>query len=121
MDACNKRCGIKKDGSTTIGAQPTMHEAVSKYSPYRHRALIALRCAKDHRPFECVKDEFYLAEVELLRPGTKVPDPKQSLVMSTSSMLKSPGRSRCISRHTTGKYIWSWMDGQPLCTSHTSG
>ncbi|KAF8587558.1 hypothetical protein K439DRAFT_1337798, partial [Ramaria rubella] len=77
IDASNNRCGIKK-GSTseTIGSQQTMHQAVSKYSPYQHCALIALCCAKDNRPFESVKDAFYLAEVELLHPGTKLPDPK---------------------------------------------
>jgi hypothetical protein len=74
VEACNKRRGVKDDGSATIGSQQTIHQAVSKYSPYRHRALIALRCARYNRPFESVMDNEYIAEVELLRPGTVIPD-----------------------------------------------
>ncbi|EPQ54971.1 hypothetical protein GLOTRDRAFT_24990, partial [Gloeophyllum trabeum ATCC 11539] len=43
------------------------------YTPARHRALVALRCASSYRPFNSVHDPFYVAEVELLRPGTKPP------------------------------------------------
>jgi hypothetical protein len=32
-------------------------------------------CAANRRPFNSVKDPFYLQEVELLRPGTAVPSP----------------------------------------------
>jgi len=45
------------------------------YSKAAHRALIALRCVKGKRPFYTVKDPDYLAEVEMLRPGTVVPSP----------------------------------------------
>ncbi|KAJ7619598.1 hypothetical protein FB45DRAFT_678124, partial [Roridomyces roridus] len=43
------------------------------YSEATHRTLIALRCASSKRPFNQVEDKFYRQEVELLRPGTKVP------------------------------------------------
>ena len=45
------------------------------YSLANHRALIAMRCAKNARPFNSVYDEDYLNEVEMLRPGTIVPSP----------------------------------------------
>ncbi|KAF8576691.1 hypothetical protein K439DRAFT_1366513, partial [Ramaria rubella] len=75
VEACDQQHEIKKDGTATIGSQPTMHESVSKYTPYWHCALIALHCVKDNWPFESVKDEFYCAELELLHLGTKLPDP----------------------------------------------
>lgn len=46
-----------------------------KYSPTTHRALIAVRSARYNRPHNMVADEPYLQEVEMLRPGTKVPHP----------------------------------------------
>ncbi|EIN05206.1 hypothetical protein PUNSTDRAFT_36609, partial [Punctularia strigosozonata HHB-11173 SS5] len=45
------------------------------YSPLRHRALIALRCASSHRSFNSVLDADYRAKVEMLRPGTVLPSP----------------------------------------------
>lgn len=43
------------------------------YDRHVHRALIAMRCARYHRPFDMVNDEEYRKEVELLRPGTVLP------------------------------------------------
>jgi len=45
------------------------------YSPAAHRALIALRCAVSKRPFNSVSDPLYAQEVQMLRPGTKLPSP----------------------------------------------
>ena len=45
------------------------------YSEAAHRALIGLRCAKSHRPFNSVLDDDYQTEVQMLRPGTKIPHP----------------------------------------------
>ena len=45
------------------------------YSPAAHRALIALRCAMSKRPFNSVSDPLYAREVQMLRPGTKLPSP----------------------------------------------
>jgi hypothetical protein len=45
------------------------------YSEATHRALIALRCAKSHRPFNMVLDAEYAQEVEMLQPGTMIPHP----------------------------------------------
>ncbi|KAJ7018633.1 hypothetical protein C8F04DRAFT_934065, partial [Mycena alexandri] len=81
-------------GDTNKGAQQDLHRSVSSYTPARHRALIALRCASSHRPFNTVRDEFYLEEVEMLRPGTKVPSPAtisrdvQTLYVAGSQMIK---------------------------------
>jgi hypothetical protein len=47
-----------------------------QYSEAAHRAVIALRCATSHRPFNVVNDKYYKVEVELLRPGTKIPAPR---------------------------------------------
>ena len=45
------------------------------YSEANHHALIALHCAKSAHPINMVTDEDYLAEVQMLRPGTIVPSP----------------------------------------------
>lgn len=46
------------------------------YSHSGHRALIAARCASSRRPFNSVTDPYYIQEVEMLRPGTKLPTPR---------------------------------------------
>jgi hypothetical protein len=63
---CNKRHGIS-------GTQ--VSQSGPPYSEAAHRALIALRCAKHHRPFNSVLDDDYQTEVQMLRPGTKIPHP----------------------------------------------
>ena len=62
---------LKKQG---LDSRPKSDSAIP-YSEANHRALIALRCAKSARPINMVMDEDYLAEVEMLRPGTVVPSP----------------------------------------------
>jgi len=66
MDIC-----LKKQGKTTEKAVAP----VIPYSEAAHRALIALHCAKNGRPFNSVLDEDYHQEVQMLRPGTKIPHP----------------------------------------------
>lgn len=43
------------------------------YSRSKHRALIAARCASSKHPFNSVADPYYIQEVEMLCPGTKLP------------------------------------------------
>ena len=62
---------LKKQG---LDSRPKSESAIP-YSEANHRALIALRCAKSARPINMVMDEDYLAEVEMLRPGTVVASP----------------------------------------------
>jgi hypothetical protein len=69
VKACNKRVGTT---STTTSAV-NFHEP---YSAAAHRTLIAMRCAKNHRPFNFVLDEDYQAEVQMLCPGTILPSPQ---------------------------------------------
>jgi hypothetical protein len=45
------------------------------FSLARFRALLALWCAQNHRPFELVDNELFGAIVDELRPGTLLPDP----------------------------------------------
>ena len=75
IEQCQKRRGISKERDTQAGAQQTLHGSLSTYTPARHRTLMAMRCAVSRRPFQSVKDPFYLDEVEMLRPGTVVPSP----------------------------------------------
>ncbi|KAL1707229.1 hypothetical protein EV121DRAFT_199468 [Schizophyllum commune] len=63
--ACDKALGV----SLGTGEPPIA------YSPIAHRALIALRSATSHRPFNMVRDRFYTEEVQMLRPGTILPSP----------------------------------------------
>jgi hypothetical protein len=69
VKACNKHAGTVTD---TTAVKSTGRP----YSPAAHRTLIAMRCAKNHRPFNSVLDEDYQAEVEMLCPGTVLPSPQ---------------------------------------------
>jgi hypothetical protein len=75
----NLRRGIKtciKNRSIGSGSnQLDLHQVHSEYTFQKHRVLIALHCADSKRPFNYVKDCFYMKQVELLRRGTKLPDP----------------------------------------------
>jgi len=70
---------LQKDVDTCLRKQgrkcPKPAAAAIPYSQAAHRALIALRCAKNTRPINSVLDEDYQREVEMLRPGTKLPHP----------------------------------------------
>ena len=70
VKACNKLVLGTVTSITVIGStgQP--------YSVAAHRTLIAMRCAKNHCPFNFVLDEDYQTEVEMLRPGTILPSPQ---------------------------------------------
>lgn len=67
----HKRRGT--DGDSSASAQQNLHRTISTYTEHRHRALIALRCAASHRPFNEIEDNLYLEEIEMLRPGTIPP------------------------------------------------
>ena len=62
---------LKKQG---LDSRPKSESAIP-YSEANHCALIALRCAKSAHPINMVMDEDYLAEVEMLHPGTVAPSP----------------------------------------------
>jgi hypothetical protein len=66
VSMCEKKQGIDHPKPTST---PT------PYSEARHRALIALRCAKQARPINMILDDDYRQEVEMLRPGTVTPHP----------------------------------------------
>ncbi|KAF8239891.1 hypothetical protein L208DRAFT_1148517, partial [Tricholoma matsutake] len=69
VKACDKHVGTVTD--------TTMVESTGQpYSAAAHRTLIAMRCAKNHCPFNSVLDEDYQAEVEMLHPGTILPGPQ---------------------------------------------
>lgn len=70
IELCLARKGVVASSSKSVSRVETI-----TYSPAAHRALIALRCAKRHRPFNFILDEEYLLEVQMLRPGTIVPHP----------------------------------------------
>ncbi|KAK7456412.1 hypothetical protein VKT23_010660 [Stygiomarasmius scandens] len=53
--------------------EPIEMKTTTAYTEDRHRALIAIRSAQSKRPFHMVEDPYYVEEVELLRPGTKLP------------------------------------------------
>jgi hypothetical protein len=65
--ACNAR---QKPGQVVGQSSPSPRP----FSPARFRALLALWCARNHRPFELVEDELFNAFVDKLRPGTSLPD-----------------------------------------------
>lgn len=72
VDVCNKRVDPQSAASTSTAALN-----LPLYDEYQHRAILVLRCARNHRPFNIVKDKEYQMEVELLRPGTRIPTAEQ--------------------------------------------
>ena len=87
---CEKKHGVH--GNSPANAQQTLQGSVSKFTEVRHRAIVALRCAASHRAFNMVNDSFYKQEVELLRPGTKIPSPRT--VSRDIQMLYQMGSKR---------------------------
>lgn len=67
------KTGQQCDTERGIVATQTESATSLVYSPAAHRAIIAMRTATSHRPFNIVNDKYYKMEVELLRPGTTVP------------------------------------------------
>ena len=73
--ACNKFNGITdEEAGPSSSSSSTL---TIPYSEAAHRALIALRCASNQRPFNIVNDSLYQIEVNMLRKGTKLPRPEQ--------------------------------------------
>lgn len=66
----------------------------STYSEEAHHAIIALRCATSHRPFNSVNDKYYKMEIELLHPGTKIPSPK-TVSLDVKHLYVEPSKDVC--------------------------
>ena len=66
IDQCLKKQGLDSHPKS---------DSATPYSEANHCALIALHCAKSACPINMVVDEDYLAEVEMLHPGTVVASP----------------------------------------------
>ncbi|KAJ7911010.1 hypothetical protein B0H13DRAFT_1615091, partial [Mycena leptocephala] len=102
MEQCCRKRGVAADVDSSKGAQQDLFRSISRYTLAHHRALIALRCARSHRPFNSVKDELYLEEVELLRPGTHVPSPStvsrdvQTLYLEGSFAHHAPNQRNTV-------------------------
>jgi hypothetical protein len=69
---CNEARGVTEDSAAK--SQQDLHGSISRYTAARHRRLIAMRCAHSSRPANQYRDRYYVEEVELLRPGTSIPD-----------------------------------------------
>jgi len=109
-------------------------ETAIPYTAAAHRALIALHCVKNHPPFNSVLDEDYKAEVNMLRPGTKLPHPAtvsrdiQAIYVDMSPHICNyfqvsfyvvakyeNVKWQSNFRHKTTRSILLWMDGlRPL-------
>lgn len=108
---CVQRRGVSTEGPNAKGAQQTLSGSISKYTPEAHRALIAMRCAVNKRPFRSVADPLYIEEVRLLRPDVIVPVKtsrlNQGLESVTYMLLKRDTTQQCStsSRLQTGKSL----------------
>lgn len=71
-DACTATSG---QSQSSVSTSTTPNIPRLQYTYATHRVLIALRCAKNFRPFNMVSDSDYIMEVILLCPGTQTPDP----------------------------------------------
>lgn len=70
-----RACDARLVSSAQAAAASLPPPLALEYSKPNHRAMIALRCAANQRPFNMVADELYQAEVSMLRPGTVLPSP----------------------------------------------
>lgn len=61
------------DAARGVSVSLSSDDEVPSYSVARHRAILAIRCARDRRSFESVVDDLHQQEVQLLRPGTELP------------------------------------------------
>ena len=104
MNACLKRQGL----DLVVVSASTI-----PYSPENHRTLIALRCAANMRPYNSVQDPLYAAEVEMLRPGTKLPDPT---TVSRDVQLLYQEISKCVCQYFKVWISWNVLFGI-LCSS----
>jgi hypothetical protein len=108
--------------------------AAIPYTAAAHHALIALRCAKNHRPFNSVLDEDYQAEVNMLHPGTKLLHPTtvsrdiHAIYLDMSQHIRNyfqasfhilakyeNVKQELIFRHETTQSISLWMDCAHCC------
>ncbi|QRW12433.1 hAT family dimerization protein [Ceratobasidium sp. AG-Ba] len=91
--ACNRQRGV------LVASNASLYPQLS-YSATRHRAILALRCARDRRPFESVVDELAQLEVEMLRPGTHLPTgatlSRDALHLYQSSSLQAANHLRSV-------------------------
>ena len=63
---CDTTRGISRTATSPGGTSST-------YTPAAHRVVIAMKSATSNHPFNAVHDKYYRMEVEMLRPGTKIP------------------------------------------------
>lgn len=92
--ACDKRHGI--DSLSALSTAKPGKVVNITYSEAAHRALIALRCARNQRPFNIVNDPLYEAEVRMLRPGTTLPSAE---TVSRDTQLLYHEISRSVKDH----------------------
>lgn len=71
-----KTCEKRNSHRMALLAASADESSPPEYSEAMHRAIVVLHCAHSKRSFQSLKDPWYLAEVELLRPGTRVPSPQ---------------------------------------------
>lgn len=96
IDACQAKhpTATPSEAHEATQAPNPTQATPSLYTPAGHRALIAIRCARNHRPANIVADPEYLLEVAMLRPGTIVPSPStvardiESIYLAASIKVK---------------------------------
>lgn len=65
------RCAVDRGSAPT---QPTLHQTLSTYTPYKHRAVLVMQAATAPRPFTAPAQKWRRAETDMLRPQTPIPD-----------------------------------------------
>ncbi|KAF8606536.1 hypothetical protein BDV93DRAFT_553705, partial [Ceratobasidium sp. AG-I] len=97
-DACNQRHQVHK----------LANGSYRHFSPSRFRAILALWCARNHRPVELVQDELFSLMINELRPGVSLPD-RTTITRDI----------RGIYSHNNVNYIHLVMDGWTAPTSRS--
>ncbi|CAE6473416.1 unnamed protein product [Rhizoctonia solani] len=107
---CNIQCNRIEGAEETVSG-------VREFSLARFRALLALWCARNHRPFEMISDDLLVAIVNELRPGTALPDPT-TLSRDIQSLYQR--NMQAIRHYFQGiDYIHLAMDGWTAPTSRS--
>src|SRR5258708_10041467 len=64
-----KTCDVQQKGQSEQPEQMMLHTIWTRYCPFHHCMLIAMRCVASNRPFLSTEDYFYKLELQHICPG----------------------------------------------------
>ncbi len=103
-----KTCDVQRKGQPE---QMTLYAVQTRYCPFHHHMLIAMRCVASNRPFLSTEDYFYKLELQHICPGES---------FSSFSILHHP-LPRTVMGMNTDTFRRNWTPGLLLRSWHKAG